>query len=75
MNEHEKVLELYIKEQQNKINELSQQIVMLTTRNKFLEEKIEKDAARLESLENLNRKRVNKQTGFFHKKKTLKPKD
>lgn len=40
MNDQEKVLNLYIEEQQNKINELSQQIMMLTTRNRFLEEKL-----------------------------------
>lgn len=69
MNEQEKVLELYIQEQQNKINELSQQIMILTTRNKFLEEKMKKDADRLEYLENINRKKMNKQVGFSHKKK------
>lgn len=69
MNEQEQVLELYIQEQQNKINELSQQIMILTTRNKFLEEKMKKDADRLEYLENINKKKMNKQTGFSHKKK------
>lgn len=69
MNEQEKVLELYIQEQQNKINELSQQIMILTTRNKFLEEKMKKDADRLEYLENINRKKMNTQVGFSHKKK------
>jgi phage shock protein A len=72
MNEQEQVLELYIKEQQNKINELSQQIMMLTTRNKFLEEKMKEDADRLEYLENINRKKMNKQSGFIHKKKIVK---
>lgn len=72
MNEQEKVLELYIKEQQNKINELSQQIMMLTTRNKFLEEKMNQDADRLEYLENINRKKMNKQQGFSHKKTIVK---
>ena len=72
MNELEKVLELYIKEQQNKINELSQQIMMLTTRNKFLEEKMKQDADRLEYLESINRKKMNKQQGFSHKKTVVK---
>ena len=72
MNEQEKVLELYIKEQQNKINELSQQIMMLTTRNKFLEEKMKQDADRLEYLESINRKKMNKQQGFSHKKTVVK---
>ena len=72
MNEQEQVLELYIKEQQNKINELSQQIMMLTTRNRFLEEKMKKDADRLEYLESINKKKMNKQTGFIHKKKIVK---
>ena len=72
MNEQEQVLELYIKEQQNKINELSQQIMMLTTRNRFLEEKMKKDADRLEYLESINRKKMNKQNGFSHKKKIVR---
>lgn len=72
MNEQEQVLELYIKEQQNKINELSQQIMMLTTRNRYLEEKMKEDADRLEYLENINRKKMNKQSGFIHKKKIVK---
>lgn len=72
MNEQEQVLELYIQEQQNKINELSQQIMMLTTRNRFLEEKLKKDAERLEHLESINRKKMNKQNGFVHIKKIVK---
>ena len=72
INEQEKVLELYIQEQQNKINELSQQIMMLTTRNRFLEEKLKKDAERLEHLESINRKKMNKQNGFSHQKKIVK---
>ena len=72
MNEQEKVLNLYIEEQQNKINELSQQIMMLTTRNKFLEEKMKQDADRLEYLESINRKKMNKQQGFSHKKTVVK---
>lgn len=72
MNEQEQVLEIYIKQQQEKINELSQQIMILSTRNKFLEEKMNKDAERLEYLESINKKKMNTQTGFSHKKKIVR---
>ena len=40
MNENEKVLETYIKQQQDMLNEYSQQNLMLNTRIKYLEEKL-----------------------------------
>ena len=38
MNENERVLELYINEQHEKINDLSKQVLLLTTKNKYLTE-------------------------------------
>jgi len=40
VNENDKILEIYISQQQEKINELSQQLLMATTRNKYLEEQL-----------------------------------
>ena len=57
MNENERVLNLYIKEQQEKINELTQQILMLSTRNKYLEEELNNVKSKLETHESINRKK------------------
>lgn len=40
MNENEQVLETFIKQQQEMINEFSQKNIMLNTKVKFLEEKL-----------------------------------
>jgi predicted RNase H-like nuclease (RuvC/YqgF family) len=41
MNENEQVLETFIKQQQGMINDLSQQNIMLNTKIKYLEEKLQ----------------------------------
>lgn len=68
MNESEKVLELYISQQQEKINELSQQILMLTTRNKYLEQQLSETSKKLKVFEEINKKKLNKVEGFKHVK-------
>lgn len=64
MNENDKILEIYISQQQEKINELSQQLLMATTRNKYLEEQLEMSTERLKVYDNINRKKVNEVHGF-----------
>lgn len=64
MNENDKILEIYISQQQEKINELSQQLLMATTRNKYLEEQLEMSTERLKVYDNINRKKVNEVQGF-----------
>ena len=64
MNESEQVLNLYIKEQQEKINELTQQVLMMSTRNKYLEEQLNKVKEKLETYESINRKKRNEVKGF-----------
>ena len=75
MNESEQVLNLYIKEQQEKINELTQQVLMMSTRNKYLEEQLNKVNEKLENYESINRKIRNEVKGFnlnlSKKQKTL----
>ena len=75
MNENEQVLNLYIKEQQEKINELTQQVLMMSTRNKYLEEQLNKVKDKLETYESINRKKRNEVKGFnlnlSKKQKTL----
>ena len=75
MNESEQVLNLYIKEQQEKINELTQQVLMMSTRNKYLEEQLNKVKEKLETYESINRKKRNEVKGFnlnlSKKQKTL----
>jgi len=64
VNENDKILEIYISQQQEKINELSQQLLMATTRNKYLEEQLEMSTERLKVYDNINRKKVNEVHGF-----------
>jgi len=64
VNENDKILEIYISQQQEKINELSQQLLMATTRNKYLEEQLEMSTERLKVYDNINRKKVNEVQGF-----------
>lgn len=64
MNENDKILEIYISQQQEKINELSQQLLMATTRNKYLEEQLGMSTERLKVYDNINRKKVNEVKGF-----------
>jgi len=72
MNESEKVLDLFIKQQQEKINELSQQILLLTTKNKYLSQKLEETEASLKKFVDINKKETNTVTGFKHHKTTLR---
>tara|TARA_R110000772_G_scaffold48036_2_gene109547 strand:- start:8549 stop:8773 length:225 start_codon:yes stop_codon:yes gene_type:complete len=64
VNENDKILEIYISQQQEKINELSQQLLMATTRNKYLEEQLGMSTERLKVYDNINRKKVNEVKGF-----------
>ena len=66
MNENERVLELYINEQQEKINDLSKQVLLLTTRNKYLTEKLENVESGLKTIENINKKKTISVSGFNH---------
>tara|TARA_R110002126_G_scaffold264523_2_gene407660 strand:- start:710 stop:934 length:225 start_codon:yes stop_codon:yes gene_type:complete len=66
MKENERVLELYINEQQEKINDLSKQVLLLTTRNKYLIEKLENLESGLKTIENINKKKTNSVSGFNH---------
>lgn len=70
MSEHEEVLEIYLKEQQTKINELSQQIMVLSTRNSYLEKKLEETQKKLNEYEIINRKKLNTVQGFKHSPST-----
>jgi|TARA_R110000782_G_scaffold56709_1_gene118813 hypothetical protein len=66
MNENERILELYINEQHEKINDLSRQVLLLTTKNKFLTEKLENVESGLKTIENINKKKTNSVSGFNH---------
>tara|TARA_R110002126_G_scaffold216019_2_gene362116 strand:+ start:932 stop:1153 length:222 start_codon:yes stop_codon:yes gene_type:complete len=66
MNENERILELYINEQHEKINDLSRQVLLLTTKNKYLTEKLENVESGLKTIENINRKKTNSVSGFNH---------
>jgi len=64
VNENEKILEIYIQQQQEKINELTQQLLMASTRNKYLEEQLNSVSAKLETYDTINRKKANEVKGF-----------
>ena len=66
MSENERVLELYINEQHEKINDLSKQVLLLTTKNKYLTEKLDNLEKGLKSIENINKKNTNSVSGFNH---------
>lgn len=66
MNENERILELYINEQHEKINDLSRQVLLLTTKNKYLTEKLENVESGLKTIENINKKKTNSVSGFNH---------
>ena len=66
MNENERILELYINEQHEKINDLSRQVLLLATKNKFLTEKLENVESGLKTIENINKKKTNSVSGFNH---------
>lgn len=70
MDESEKVLELYIKQQQDKINELAQQVLLLSTKNQYLENLLEKNNKELQIFRDINSKNKNTVNGFKHKKLT-----
>jgi len=66
MSENERVLELYINEQHEKINDLSKQVLLLTTKNKYLTEKLDNLEKGLKNIENINKKNTNSVSGFHH---------
>ena len=70
MDESEKVLELYIKQQQDKINELAQQVLLLSTKNEYLQKLLEKNNKELQVFKDINSKNKNSVNGFKHKKLT-----
>ena len=70
MDESEKVLELYIKQQQDKINELAQQVLLLSTKNEYLEQKLQKTESELKQYIDINKKEHNSVEKFKHKKIT-----
>jgi len=79
MSENEKIIEMYIKQQQEKINELSHQLLMSTTKNKLLEENLkimELSNRQLQDkityYENINKKKMNSVTGFKHYKTIIR---
>ena len=59
MSDEEKVLELFLQEQKDKISELSQQVMILTTRNKLLEQELKEKTEKLEEYELINTKKKN----------------
>jgi hypothetical protein len=71
MSDEERVLELFLQEQKDKISELSQQVMILTTRNKMLEEELKEKTCKLEEYELINTKKKNQVTGFSHKTKVI----
>lgn len=58
MNENEQVLETFIKQQQEMINDLSQQNIMLNTKIKFLEEKLKDFDTYDEIIKDLKREKI-----------------
>lgn len=79
MSENEKIIEMYIKQQQEKINELSHQLLMSTTKNKLLEENLKilelsnrQLQEKITYYENINKKKMNSVTGFKHNKTIIR---
>jgi hypothetical protein len=66
MNENERILELDIIEQHEKITDLYRQVLLLATKNKFLTEKLENVESGLKTIENINKKKTNSVSGFNH---------
>jgi hypothetical protein len=64
MNESERVLDLYIKQQQDKINELAQQVLLLSTKNEYLKERLEQTELELKQINNINKKEANSVKNF-----------
>ena len=64
MNESERVLDLYIKQQQDKINELAQQVLLLSTKNEYLKERLEQTELELKRINNINKKEANSVENF-----------
>jgi phage shock protein A len=77
MSDHEKVLELFLREQKDKIGELSQQVMILTTKCKMLEEELNEKSKKLNRLEiKLKEYEVintkNRVKGFSHKTQVIR---
>jgi len=72
MNEEKEVLELYIEQQQKQINDLTQKITMLTTRNAYLEKELKQANVKVKEYNLINRKKRNSVKGFNSSRKTIK---
>jgi multidrug resistance efflux pump len=64
MNESERVLDIYVKQQQEKINELAQQVLLLSTKNQYLKERLEQTELELKRINNINKKEANSVESF-----------
>jgi phage shock protein A len=72
MSEEKEVLELYIEQQQKQINDLTQKITMLTTRNAYLEKELKQANVKVKEYNLINRKKTNSVKGFNSSRKTIK---
>lgn len=72
MREEKEVLELYIEQQQKQINDLTQKITMLTTRNAYLEKELKQANVKVKEYNLINRKKRNCVKGFNSSRKTIK---
>jgi phage shock protein A len=72
MSEEKEVLELYIEQQQKQINDLTQKITMLTTRNAYLEKELKQANVKVKEYNLINRKKRNSVKGFNSSRKTIK---
>jgi len=59
VNESERVLDIYVKQQQEKINELAQQVLLLSTKNQYLRERLEQTESELKQINDINKKETN----------------
>jgi predicted DNA binding CopG/RHH family protein len=71
MNEEKEVLELYIEQQQKQINDLTQKITMLTTRNAYLEKELKQANVKVKEYDLINRKKRNSVRGFNSSRKVI----
>ena len=71
MSKEIQVLETFIQEQKSKIDDLSQQLLMISTRYKLLEEEHKVVKAKLNEYEIINKKKKNTIQGFRHTKKII----
>lgn len=72
MSRELEVLETYIQEQKAKIDDLSQQLILLSTRYKMIEEENKVMKEKLNEYEIINKKKKNTVDGFVHRKKIIR---